>query len=210
MSRNSITPSRAFLTIGELVFTTGDWPSGPGRRSLTCIAQEATGFGGPPTTSTRHIRQLPAMRQTLVIAEARHLDAGHFAGLEERHRPIHLDLVAVDDDLFQVAHVKPFRPAGPCPPNPFWRCAASLHQLPLGSSPSMTSATATRPPAKAAPRTAIRHRSRRDQREIFLSIPSLGIVRPHCSHVKPPKRGACTWPQCGHTPSFGPDVENRS
>ncbi len=61
MSRNSITPSRAFLTIGELVLTRGGWPSGPGRRSLTCIAQDAAGFGGPPTTSTRHIRQLPAM-----------------------------------------------------------------------------------------------------------------------------------------------------
>ncbi len=40
---------------------TGGSPFGPGRRSLTCIAQDAVGFGGPPTTSTRHIRQLPAM-----------------------------------------------------------------------------------------------------------------------------------------------------
>jgi hypothetical protein len=61
ISRNSITPSRAFFTIGEVVLTTGASPFGPGRRSRTCIAQLAAGFGGPPTTSTRHIRQLPAM-----------------------------------------------------------------------------------------------------------------------------------------------------
>ena len=61
MSRNSITPSRAFFTIGVLVLTCGGCPSGPGLRSRTCIAHDAAGFGGPPTTSTRHIRQLPAM-----------------------------------------------------------------------------------------------------------------------------------------------------
>jgi hypothetical protein len=53
MSRNSITPSRAFFTIGELV-------------KISCLsaagnAHEACGFGGPGFTSTRHIRQLPAM-----------------------------------------------------------------------------------------------------------------------------------------------------
>ena len=61
MSRNSITPSRAFLTIGLVVLTCGGCPSGPGRKSFTCIAHDAAGFGGPPTTSTRHIRQFPAM-----------------------------------------------------------------------------------------------------------------------------------------------------
>ena len=61
MSRNSITPLRALRAIGELVKTTGGSPFGPGRRSLTAIAQEAVGFGGPPFTSTRHIRQLPAI-----------------------------------------------------------------------------------------------------------------------------------------------------
>ena len=61
MSRNSITPSRAFLTMGELVRTWGGAPALPGRRSRTCMAQEAAGFGGPPTTSTRHMRQLPAI-----------------------------------------------------------------------------------------------------------------------------------------------------
>jgi hypothetical protein len=61
MSRNSMTPSRAFFTMGDLVRTTGNSPFGPGRKSLTATAQEAVGFGGPPFTSTRHIRQLPAI-----------------------------------------------------------------------------------------------------------------------------------------------------
>ena len=61
MRRNSITPSRAFFTIGDLVLTTGGCPSGPGRKSRTCMAHDAAGFGGPPTTSTRHMRQFPAM-----------------------------------------------------------------------------------------------------------------------------------------------------
>ena len=60
MSRNSITPSRAFFTIGDLVEISGGSPFGPGRQSRTPQAQLATGFG-VPFTSTRHIRQLPAI-----------------------------------------------------------------------------------------------------------------------------------------------------
>jgi hypothetical protein len=60
ISRNSITPSRAFLTIGERVKISGGSPFGPGRQSRTPQAQLATGFG-PPLISTRHIRQLPAI-----------------------------------------------------------------------------------------------------------------------------------------------------
>src|SRR5947208_4340471 len=60
MSKNSITPSRAFLTIAVLVLTTGGSPLGPGRQSRTPQAQLATGFG-EPTSSTRHMRQLPAI-----------------------------------------------------------------------------------------------------------------------------------------------------
>ena len=55
-----MTPSRAFRTIGDLVKTSGGALLGPGRRSLTAMAQEAWGLGGPPFTSTRHMRQLPA------------------------------------------------------------------------------------------------------------------------------------------------------
>src|SRR3712207_1828325 len=60
MSRNSITPSRAFFTTGVFVLTTGASPLGPGRQSRTAHAQEATGFGAP-FSSTRHMRQLPAI-----------------------------------------------------------------------------------------------------------------------------------------------------
>src|SRR5213593_3054624 len=60
ISRNSITPSRALRTIGVLVLTTGGSPLGPGRQSRTAQAQDATGFG-EPDSSTRHMRQLPAI-----------------------------------------------------------------------------------------------------------------------------------------------------
>ena len=60
MRRNSITPSRAFLTMGVRVLTSGGSPLGPGRQSRTAQAQLATGLG-EPTSSTRHMRQLPAI-----------------------------------------------------------------------------------------------------------------------------------------------------
>ncbi len=60
MSRNSITPSRAFLVSLERVSTSGGSPFGPGRQSRTPQAQDATGFGAP-FSSTRHMRQLPAI-----------------------------------------------------------------------------------------------------------------------------------------------------
>src|SRR3954467_5986796 len=61
ISRNSITPSRAFFTIGDFVSRTFGEPSLFGIRSRTAMAHEACGFGGPPTTSIRHMRQLPAI-----------------------------------------------------------------------------------------------------------------------------------------------------
>src|ERR671910_194338 len=60
MRRNSITPSRAFFTVGDLVEISGGSPFGPGRQSRTPQAQDATGLGAP-FTSTRHMRQLPAI-----------------------------------------------------------------------------------------------------------------------------------------------------
>ena len=59
MSRNSITPRRAFLTVSDLVETSGSSPFGPGRQSRTIQEQDAIGFGAP-FSSTRHMRQLPA------------------------------------------------------------------------------------------------------------------------------------------------------
>src|SRR3977135_2167834 len=60
MSRNSITPSRAFFTSLDLVLTSGGSPLGPGRQSRTPQAQLATGFG-EPLSSPRHMGQLPAI-----------------------------------------------------------------------------------------------------------------------------------------------------
>src|SRR5215831_2277099 len=60
ISRNSITPSRAFFTIAVLVLTSGGSPFGPGRQSRTPQAHDATGLG-EPLSSTRHMRQLPAI-----------------------------------------------------------------------------------------------------------------------------------------------------
>src|SRR6516225_1547013 len=60
MRRNSITPSRAFFTIGDLVFRIFGEPSLFGARSFTPIAQDAWGLG-IPTTSIRHMRQFPAI-----------------------------------------------------------------------------------------------------------------------------------------------------
>src|SRR6267378_7579867 len=62
MSRNSITPSRAFFTSLDLVLTSGGSPLGPGRQSRTAQAQLATGLG-EPLSSTRHMRQLPAIER---------------------------------------------------------------------------------------------------------------------------------------------------
>ena len=60
MSRNSITPSRAAFTSGLAVSTRRGAPSLLGGRSVTPMAHEAMGLG-MPSTSTRHMRQLPAM-----------------------------------------------------------------------------------------------------------------------------------------------------
>ena len=43
--------------------------------SATGVAQAGSGFGAF-STSTRHMRQLAAIGQLVVIAEARHVDAG--------------------------------------------------------------------------------------------------------------------------------------
>src|SRR5580692_12802884 len=60
MSKNSMTPSRALRTMGERVDKTLGEPSLFDIKSLTPMAQDACGFG-MPTTSIRHIRQLPAI-----------------------------------------------------------------------------------------------------------------------------------------------------
>ena len=55
-----MTPSRALRTIGERVeITFGEW-SLFGGKSFTPIAHDAWGLG-MPTTSIKHMRQLPAI-----------------------------------------------------------------------------------------------------------------------------------------------------
>src|SRR5215813_2674759 len=46
--------------MGDFVLISGGSPFGPGRQSRTPHAQEATGLG-EPLSSTRHMRQLPAI-----------------------------------------------------------------------------------------------------------------------------------------------------
>jgi hypothetical protein len=60
MSRNSITPSRAFLTISDLVNDFRRLAVRARAQSRTPMAQDAVGLGAP-FTSTRHMRQLPAI-----------------------------------------------------------------------------------------------------------------------------------------------------
>src|SRR5271169_1602822 len=101
MSRNSITPSRALRTIGERVRTSGGSPFGPGRQSRTPQAQLVTGFG-EPTSSTRHIRQLPAIdsrswKQKIGISAPATSHACKSVGRN-------VDLFAVDDELGHAAY----------------------------------------------------------------------------------------------------------
>ena len=92
-------PLRALRAIGELVRTTGGSPFGPGRKSLTAMAQEAVGLGGPPFTSTRHIRQLPAI-DSRSWKQKRGISApSRLARLKKRVFGGNVDFLAVDDDL---------------------------------------------------------------------------------------------------------------
>ena len=50
-------------------------------------------------------------RQPFVIAETGNFDSRLFAGLDQRQRAIHLDLVTVDDDPAQIGHAKALLPA---------------------------------------------------------------------------------------------------
>ena len=98
MSRNSITPSRAFFTIGVLVLMT------LGRAVLVGgQVVDAHGAGGDGLGAALHLDQAHAAvagdRQALVVAEARDLDAGLLAGLDQRDAVLDLHGRAVDDQL---------------------------------------------------------------------------------------------------------------
>jgi hypothetical protein len=67
-------------------------PSAAGSAQLAC------GLGGPGATSTRHMRQLPAM-QPLVIAEARDFLARQLARLQHGRALRDFDFEAVYGDF---------------------------------------------------------------------------------------------------------------
>ena len=104
MSRNSITPSRAFLTIGDLVLTCGGCALRP-RPQVLHLHRAGRGRLRRPAD---HLDEAhPAVagdRQPLVVAEPRDLDPGLLAGLQQRQPRIDLDLDVVDDEFAQIAH----------------------------------------------------------------------------------------------------------
>lgn len=102
-----MTPSLALCVSGELVFTTM-----PG---CTGHAQEATGFG-TRSTSTRHMRQFPAISSflhrvsrklfrgvvclnVLMVAISRNSDSGFFTSLYERRTGLYRDLLSIDREF---------------------------------------------------------------------------------------------------------------
>src|SRR3954463_15067217 len=111
ISRNSITPSRALRTIGERVDTTWGVPSRFGGRSLTAIAHGACGFGGPPTTSIRHMRQLPAIdsrswkqKRGISTPAASHACSSVYSGGTSISVPSTMSLVMMPPSLRRHAH----------------------------------------------------------------------------------------------------------
>src|SRR3954468_4562420 len=111
ISRNSITPSRAFLTIGDFVSSTFGEPSLFGIRSRTAMAHEACGFGGPPTTSIRHMRQLPAIqsrswkqKRGISAPAASHACSKVYSGGTSTSVPSTMSLVMMPPSLRRHAH----------------------------------------------------------------------------------------------------------
>src|SRR3954464_14458125 len=109
MSRNSITPSRAFFTIGERVEISGGSPFGPGRQSRTPQAQLATRFG-EPFSSTTHMRQLPAIdsrswkqKRGISAPAASHACSSVYSGGTSISCPSTISLVIAISGLSQLA-----------------------------------------------------------------------------------------------------------
>src|SRR5436853_4692093 len=114
MSRNSITPSRAFFTIVDLVLTSGGSPLGPGRQSRTPQAQLATGLG-EPDSSTRHMRQLPAIesrswkqKRGISAPAASHACRSVYSGGTSISVPSTMSLVMRRPSLLGLQAVQPF------------------------------------------------------------------------------------------------------
>ena len=103
MSRNSITPSRAFLTMRRAGEDFRRLAIGAGAQIV-----DRHGAGGLRLRHALHLDQAHAAiagdRQALVIAEARHFGARHLAGLQQRRAVLDFDLGAVD---LQFRHLAP-------------------------------------------------------------------------------------------------------
>ena len=90
MSRNSITDCCALIALSLLVRTI--------MPCVTGVAQAGIGLGAF-STSTRHMRQLAAMRQLLVIAEVRDVGARLVGRMHDHAAFGHCDLLAVEFDF---------------------------------------------------------------------------------------------------------------
>ena len=97
MSRNSITDCCALIALSLLVRTT--------MPCVTGVAQAGIGLGAF-STSTRHMRQLAAMRELLVIAEVRDVDARRVGRMHHHAALGHADLLAVEFDFDHATHVR--------------------------------------------------------------------------------------------------------
>src|SRR4051795_10086898 len=110
-----MTPSRAFFTIGDFVSRTFGEPSLFGIRSRTAMAHDACGFGGPPTTSIRHMRQLPAIdsrswkqKRGISAPAASHACSSVYSGGTSISRSSTMSLVMRRRSLLGLQTLKPF------------------------------------------------------------------------------------------------------
>ncbi len=90
MSRNSITDCCALTALSLFVRTI--------MPLVTGVAQAGIGLG-IFSMSTRHMRQLAAMRELLVIAEVRDVHAGRIGGVHDHAAVGDGDWFAVEGDL---------------------------------------------------------------------------------------------------------------
>ena len=75
--------------------------------SVTGVAQAGSGFGAF-STSTRHMRQLAATRELVVIAEARNVDVRRVRDLHDHLTLAGLQRHAVDFDIDRIVAHRPY------------------------------------------------------------------------------------------------------
>ena len=75
---------------------------------LPASANLASGYQGEGSPEMQALAAQLSERDQI----AKNFDPGFLAGLNQGHRPVHLDLVPVDDDFLQIAHASLTHPAG--------------------------------------------------------------------------------------------------